>query len=551
MRDDDIAAGATGLAATETADRTVEPASAERAESYRHYRVDGMLGRGGMGEVFSAQDDQIGRTVAIKRMRSGAEDPERVARFLREARIQGQLDHPAVVPVHELGRDDRGAPVIVMKRLRGTTLAEALRTQRFTRQRLLRAFVDVCLAIELAHEQGIVHRDLKPSNIMLGDFGEVYVLDWGVARVLGEDDAAGVRLEGVESGSTVEGAILGTPGYMSPEQERGDLDVDRRTDIHALGVVLRDIVAGGDPAPELEAACVRATASDREQRHASARELAEVVERVLDGNRDLARRRQLAAQLLVEARSALASGDRREAMRAAGRALALDPEDEASAGLVAQLMLEPPMETPPEVEQELEATDQRALHAHRWIGVVSVLAFLALLPFFYWAGIRAPWFYVTITPPFLVMTAARFGIVSNGRYRPGLLLLIFVGCCLVNALGAAYVSPLLMLPISLVMVARVLLQVRLAPPVAFLSAMTATLLITSVLASRIHVAGGDLVIALSATPLDLTGVSALTFTLVLITHIALFGSVRTAVNLERAARRTVHLQAWQLRQLVR
>src|SRR5207249_603688 len=123
-----------------------------------------------------AHDPRIGRDVALKRMR-GANDGDLVERFLREAKIQGRLAHPAIVPVYELGRDDAKRPYFTMKRLAGKTLHELMHDRATAQQRLLRAFVEVSLAIEFAHEHGVIHRDLKPSNIMLGDFGEVYVLD--------------------------------------------------------------------------------------------------------------------------------------------------------------------------------------------------------------------------------------------------------------------------------------------------------------------------------------------------------------------------------------
>src|SRR3569623_3016195 len=182
-------------------------------------------------------------------MRSETPTQDQVSRCLREARIQGRREHPAVVPVHELWYDGESRPVFVMKQLAGTTLAqviarlaagdtEAIAT--FSRQRLLRAFADVCLAIEFAHTRGVVHRDLKPANIMLGDFGEVYVLDWGVARVSGgEDDRASFAdIDTADGTNTVAGAILGTPGYIAPEQIRGEADLDGRAAVYALGCIL-------------------------------------------------------------------------------------------------------------------------------------------------------------------------------------------------------------------------------------------------------------------------------------------------------------------------
>jgi serine/threonine protein kinase len=158
----------------------------------RRYRFGEVIGVGGMGEVVLAHDEHIDRDVAVKRIRSAVPSPEQRARFVREARVQGGLEHPAVVPVHDLAVDRDGRPFFVMKRLTGTTLLALLQRLRTgdedesaARRSMLRAFVDVCLAIEFAHSRGIVHRDLKPANIMLGDFGEVYVLDWGVARAFG------------------------------------------------------------------------------------------------------------------------------------------------------------------------------------------------------------------------------------------------------------------------------------------------------------------------------------------------------------------------------
>src|SRR5262249_42598837 len=144
------------------------------------YAFGEVIGRGGLGEVVLAHDLRVGRDVAIKRLQTSAPTADEIARFLREARIQGRLDHPAVPPVYELGTDLHGRPYFTMKRLAGTTLAEYLKSPEPNRQRLLRAFADVCLAIEFAHSRGVVHRDLKPSNIMLGDYGDVYVLDWGL-----------------------------------------------------------------------------------------------------------------------------------------------------------------------------------------------------------------------------------------------------------------------------------------------------------------------------------------------------------------------------------
>jgi serine/threonine-protein kinase len=350
------------------------------------YALRGLLGRGGMGEVWLARDVRVQRDVAIKWMRGeGARDPGSVARFLREARVQGQLEHPAIVPVHDIGGTER-SPYFVMKRLAGTTLADVLAVgvnEQWTRRTLLARLVDACLAIELAHSRGVIHRDLKPANIMLGDLGETYVLDWGLAREGGAADTPTPPVSRVAHGETAAGAMMGTPGYMSPEQMRGER-VDARTDVFALGCVLFEVLAG-EPAiarevpfehtlaaahhrpserrrdveipPELDDLCARATAAVPAERLASAKLLADGIQRFLDGDRDLERRRELAAEQARAADTTFAAGGdsaRAEAMRGAGRAIALDPTNAAAQQLLARLLLEPPRELPTDVKREIE-----------------------------------------------------------------------------------------------------------------------------------------------------------------------------------------------------
>jgi len=405
------------------------------------YTLGPILGRGGMGEVYSAHDEQIGRPVAIKRLRSTRPSDDALARFLREARIQGRLEHPAIVPVHELWRDDLGRPFFVMKQLTGTTLADVLARlavgspdaqKQFSRQRLLRAFSDVCLAIEFAHTKGVVHRDLKPANIVLGDFGETYVLDWGVARVMDEEERPSFAdVSTIAEGSpvyteTAAGAILGTPGYIAPEQIRGDNDLDGRADVYALGTILFEILTfyplhprgqaaiasalnGVDArpsrraidhviAPELDAICVRATAIDRSDRYATARALGDAVQEYLDGDRDFVLRRELARTELATARRALASGngpqERRIAIRAAARALAFDPQSPQSADLLGRLMLEPPPSMPVEVEQEINKLDMESLQRSARFGTYAALIYVLFFPILYAIGFRDAWYHI-------------------------------------------------------------------------------------------------------------------------------------------------------------
>ncbi len=351
------------------------------------YQVGALIGRGGMGEVVVAQDQRIGREVAVKRIRAKHPTHDAVERFLREARIQARLDHPAIVPVYELGTDADGLPYFTMKRLAGVTLGKRLQDKAPV-QPLLRAFVDVCLAIQLAHTRGVVHRDLKPSNIMLGDYGEVYVLDWGVARVIADRSRTTHPMQAitehdeVEDGTTA-GSILGTPGYMAPEQIKGH-EVSPAADVYALGAILFEILAGeplhprGEAAlgttlthpqeapttrgsgrsvaPELDSVCFDALAEEPEARP-TARELANRIQAYLDGDRDLERRRALSAEQLASARAALDQGgaeNHASAMRRAGRALALDPDSEDAAILVGKLMLEPPEDTPKALQATLD-----------------------------------------------------------------------------------------------------------------------------------------------------------------------------------------------------
>ena len=398
---------------TSATDDTVadEPAEgAARRTSLRGYQLGEVIGSGGMGEVLAARDEQIERDVAVKRLRGVQPSADAIARFLREAKIQARLDHPAIVPVHELGTDEHGQPYFTMKRLAGATMRERLAAGGSI-QPMLRAFVDVCFAIELAHTRRIVHRDLKPANIMLGDYNDVYVLDWGIARDLAEERAPSAATPGDSSpGETEAGATLGTPGYMAPEQMRGE-DVGPAADVYALGCVLFEILAGeslhplgqaafastlSTPAmspaqrrpdrgvpPELDALCVAALAEEPAARP-TARALGERVQRYLDGDRDLERRRTLAADQLALAREALTSGDparRQAAAQAAGRALALDPESNEAAQLVAQLILEPPRELPRELVESLDREERELDRARSRRAAVAFSSIFVCAPF--------------------------------------------------------------------------------------------------------------------------------------------------------------------------
>jgi serine/threonine-protein kinase len=526
------------------------------------YRVSERIGRGGMGDVLSARDEQLGRDVAIKRLRAADPSERQIARFLREARIQGRLEHPAIVPVHELGRDVDGLPFFAMKKLAGTTLAEILDGATHSRQRLLRAFADVCLAVEFAHVHGVIHRDLKPENIALGEFGEVYVLDWGVARVADEaDDFEDLRSDGPH---TVAGAVIGTLAYMSPEQARDSRDVDERTDVFALGRVLGAVLAcHADPPPELVALAEHATAEDRGARIGSARELGEEVQRYLDGDRDLELRRKLARDHFEQARAAVAGGlhddDRRVAIRAASSAMALDPTLTGAAELVGRLMLEPPREMPPEVERKVESEEVEVVRAQSW-GVLwaNATGLFVLVPLMivtgawraalvygplvafatvsYWRGVRDP----SAKPPpswaLAIGNAAGIGLLAHAFSPPLLAPAIAV---LVAVQLAA--NPFLMRPLGVALTAALLATAIVGPAVAEqLGLIRSTVEVT---------ADGGL---LFHAPARFAGWMVLPITsLYAIAMVALatvLGRLMRAQ--ERKSRRQLHLQAWQLRQLV-
>jgi tetratricopeptide (TPR) repeat protein/tRNA A-37 threonylcarbamoyl transferase component Bud32 len=309
-----------------TGPSTVSIASFEprlRSDRYVHREF---YARGGIGEVWKADDVEIGRLVALKRLRRGREEQQE--RFLVEAQITGQLAHPGVVPVHDLGVDQEGRPFYVMAFVHGRTLREAIEEYHAGRSasgeppevqagRLLEAFIQVCQTVAYAHNRGVVHRDLKPDNVRLGRYGETIVLDWGMAKVRDHPEQAGddppVHLTGV-SGSTEtrDGAVLGSPVYMAPEMAEGRAaDADERTDVYLLGATLYHVLTGqaprrgnsfeeivelartvpptpprklrADVSRALEAICLKAMAHRPGDRYATPLELADDVRRYLAG----------------------------------------------------------------------------------------------------------------------------------------------------------------------------------------------------------------------------------------------------------------------------
>ncbi len=222
------------------------------------YRLLEKFSAGGMGTIYLAEDTQLRRRVALKVLHTPDASGELSQRMLREARVIAQLEHPGIVPVHDVGDLPDGRVFYVMKFVQGQRLDQYVAVERELPERL-RLFQKICEAVAFAHSHGVIHRDLKPENIMVGAFGEVLVMDWGLAKVLAE----GAKIEDrgswiVDPASSLEpqvssnqhlatnnqhqtqhGTVMGTPAYMSPEQKRGEIEqLDHRTDVYALGVIL-------------------------------------------------------------------------------------------------------------------------------------------------------------------------------------------------------------------------------------------------------------------------------------------------------------------------
>ena len=257
------------------------------------FAVQSLIGQGGMGRVYAVHDRLLDRDVALKVLSLDAETADLAQRLTREARVLARLEHPGIAAIHDAGTLADGRPYYLMRLVRGASLADP--SLLGARGERLRVFLRVCDAVAFAHARGVVHRDLKPGNVMVGEYGDVVVLDWGIAKVLGSTSrdvsamppVSGAGPEAMKAEfDTADGATVGTPGFMAPEQSAGNA-VDARADVYGLGALLRHMLNGSAaaramiPRP-LSAIVDRAMSVEPAARYQRVDDLASDVRRWLD-----------------------------------------------------------------------------------------------------------------------------------------------------------------------------------------------------------------------------------------------------------------------------
>jgi len=609
----DIDAAATGGAAT----AFVVGSFAQR------YARGELLGAGGMGVVQAWRDRATGREVAMKTIR-GLGEATAALRFAREARVQAQLEHPSIVPVYDVGVDPGGALYFTMKRVRGHSLQRVLQdgeASGYSQRKLLTVMARVARTLEYAHRRGVVNRDLKPANIMLGEFDEIYVLDWGLAQVRAQGGdvaevpsapparaagpaalaglaarAADPLVDSSQRPETGADQVLGTLGYLAPEQLENPDRVDHRSDIYALGAILFEILAGqrlhaaetshgvmistleldgASPAdrtpersvpPELDVLVRACTRLDQSARPGSAAELAAALDAYLDGDRDLARRRELAAAAADAAHHALqasrtSAAEAEPALRAAsvrevGRALALDPENALARTTLLHALTEPARAMPAAAEAAYRTGAVQALRSSLRHASLALLSYAAYVPLVLWMGVRRPWL--------LAATGASTIAVITLTYRqyrrpPTQLALPWshvVVSTLAFAFGLSLFGPLVLLP-SLVIITGVAYvatfdrgAIACVIPLVAVIFVPLALQLLGVLPPSYDFADGTLRILPGMTDLPPTPTLLL---LAVANAIVVAGSIIFVWRLRgthRDAERRLALQAWQLSQLV-
>jgi eukaryotic-like serine/threonine-protein kinase len=607
----DIDGAAAGGAAT---------AFAQRGFAQRYDRRE-ELGAGGMGEVHAWRDRATGREIAMKTIRGGSRDAIAALRFAREARVQAQLEHPSIVPVYDVGLAPDGALYFTMKRIRGHSLERVLddgaEASGYSLRKLLTVVARIAMTLEYAHRRGVVNRDLKPANIMLGAFDEVYVIDWGLAQIRDASPMAAVTsapvavampsalaataatadplVDSSQRPETGADQVLGTLGYIAPEQLQDPERVDRRSDIYALGAILFEILAGerlhraetsagvmistletdgASPAaraptrgvpPELDALARAATRLDPDARPASAAELAAAIDAYLDGDRDLARRRELSAAAAADATRAFAASRaqtgaeatlRAAAVRDVGRALALDPDNVVARTTLLHILTDPPRVVPPAAEAAYHAGAVQSLRVSARNAALALLTYAAYLPFVLWMGVRRPWLLGATAAAIVAMVVMTY---AHYRRPPARLTLPWphvVMSTIALSLGVTLFGPLVLLP-CLVMITGVAYVATfdrsaifcLIPALGVIFA-PFVLQLAGVVSPSYDFAGGAIRILPGMTELPPTP----TILLLIVTHaIAVAGSIVFVWRLRcshRDVERRLALHAWQLAQLV-
>jgi len=328
-----------GITADVDLEESTDLPTLEPKDEKERYVMEREIARGGMGRILVAYDRDFRRRIAVKVLLAPMSDRQRASRFLEEAQATAQLEHPNIAPVYDLGMDASGVPFFTMKWIRGRDLKELLskRDREFTLIRWILILQQAAMGVHFANSRGVVHRDLKPQNIMVGDYGEVLVVDWGLAKILKrfsrdaerKDDLAVSTERGEEGDVTLDGTVQGSLPYMAPEQARGEVaEIDAATDVFGLGAILYEILTGSPPhggssfqallrmarrgdvipprerAPErnipaeLAAVCSKALSPRKTDRFGSARELHDALQQYIEGIHDAERRAAEAVRLL-------------------------------------------------------------------------------------------------------------------------------------------------------------------------------------------------------------------------------------------------------------